>query len=56
MLRASAATGLVLVWVLVISWLVSLAMGSDSSGLLGALCAVAGVTFIASTAWFTRRG
>jgi hypothetical protein len=55
-LRATAVTGQVLVFVLAFGAMVSIAAGSRYTGLLCGLCALGGVVFVASTAWFARRG
>jgi hypothetical protein len=54
-LRASAATAHVLIAVLVGGWIWAIATGSRYAGTFSALCAVAGVTFIAATVWYSRR-
>jgi hypothetical protein len=56
MLRASAATGLLLVVVLVGGAMWSLAAGSDTAAVFCGLCAVGGVAFAGSIAWYSRRG
>jgi hypothetical protein len=56
MLRASAATGQVLVVVLVGGAMWSLAAQSDAAAVFCGLCAVGGATFAGSTAWYSRRG
>jgi hypothetical protein len=56
MLKASAATGQLLVTVLVISLVVSMAAGSSHTGVIAWLCAAGGACFIATTVWYSRRG
>jgi len=56
MQRATAATGQVLVAVLVVGALWSLAAGAQNALTFCWLCAVGGVSFVAFTAWFARRG
>lgn len=56
LLQASALTGQVLAAVLVGAFLVSLAADSRYTAVLSGLAAVTGVTFVAGTAWFSRRG
>jgi hypothetical protein len=36
-------------------WIWAIATGSRYAGSFSALCAVAGVTFIAATVWYSRR-
>ena len=55
-LRAVAATGQVLIVVLLGGALWTLATGSRYEGVFTALCAVGGLSFLASTAWYSRRG
>lgn len=55
-LRATAAMGQVLVCVLLGGAIVTLAAGSDLAWTFCGLCAVGGLTFIASMAWFARHG
>ena len=54
--RASAFTAQVLVVVLVASFLVTLASGSDLAGVFAALCAVGAVAFLSGIVWHSRRG
>jgi hypothetical protein len=55
-LRAVAATGQVLIVVLLGGALWTLATGSRYEGVFTGLCAVGGLSFLASTAWYSRRG
>ena len=55
-LRANAVTGVVLTVVLVGGFVVSLVTDGPDTAVWSALCAVAGVTFTASTAWYSARG
>lgn len=56
LLRASAVSGQLLACVLVAGMLITLTTGSDYAGMFCNLCAVGGVTFIAATVWYSRRG
>ncbi len=55
-LRASAATAHVLVLAVVAGAMWALAAGSRYVGVFCGLAALAGVTFVAATVWFSRRG
>jgi Na+/H+ antiporter NhaD/arsenite permease-like protein len=54
--RATAATGMVLIWVLVIAFVVSVAVGSDLAFVFSALSALAGLTWLTALLVLTRRG
>lgn len=54
-LRAASTTGYLLTVVLVAATIWALAVESSEVGLLSGLCAVAGVGWIASIVWFSRR-
>jgi|tagenome__1003787_1003787.scaffolds.fasta_scaffold20536648_2 class 3 adenylate cyclase len=54
-LRAGAATGYLLVTVLVGGFVVCLATGSDQINVWARLCALSGVTYLASLMWFRWR-
>lgn len=56
MLRASAASMQLLAVVLVVAMLITLASGSKYAPVFTGLCAVTGLTFVASIVWFSRRG
>lgn len=55
LLRSTAATGQVLIGVLVVGMLVSSARGAASAGTWSALCAVGGLSFVLTTVYFSRR-
>jgi uncharacterized membrane protein len=55
-IKSSAATGQLLVVVLVAGMIVTSAMDTASASTWTALCALAGVAFIAFTVLFSRRG
>jgi len=54
--RASAATFMVLVWVLVGGFVVTIAMGSDLAYAFSSLSAFAGLTWLTALVVLTRRG
>ena len=54
--KASAATFMVLVWVLVGGFVVTMAMGSDLAFVFSSLSAFAGLTWLAALVVLTRRG
>ncbi len=54
--KSLSTTGQILLVVLVGWLLVATAMKSDTANVLSILCAIGGVSFIASTAYYSRRG
>lgn len=54
-LRATATTGVILITVVIIGWLVSIAHGGNG-GPYGWLAAIAGLTYIGSAVYFRVRG
>jgi len=54
--KASAATCMVLVWVLVLGFLVTTALGSDLAVVFSSLSAFAGLTWMTALVVLTRRG
>jgi hypothetical protein len=54
-LQATAVTGLVLIVVLIVAWLVATARGQSGSP-YGWLCAIGGLAYALAVAWFRWRG